>query len=252
MKKIFLLLLLSVTMFLTGCAKGIITLDISRMGAADIDCKLVAAPILAKGLDSFRNDFAEDGYTVNMVTEGDMKGFLAHKHYANINEVKNSKVLEVFRFDKLQKVMDGGKSENGAVLPKAETTPKPMLVVDRGLLFDTVTVNTHLDLKVDKGQNFKGNERWIMENLIKQIDLRFVLKLPTRVNQTNSTIVSEDGRTMTWILAMGGDNPMQASVTYCNPFKAAGWGLGLSLLGVGAYIFWRKRQSRTRGETNGH
>ena len=80
-----------------------------------------------------------------------------------------------------------------------------------------------------------------MANLIKQVDLRFVLKLPTRVAQTNAATVSEDGRTMTWVLAMGEDNPMKASVTYCNPFKAAGWLLGLSLVGGGAFLFWRRR-----------
>ncbi len=248
MKKIFLLFLLCAAMCLTGCAKGVITLDISRMGAADIDCKLVAVPILAKGLDSFSKDFAADGYTVNTVTDGDMKGFLAHKHYNRIGEVKDSKVLEVFRFDKLQKVIDGGKAKDASAVPKTETTAKPMLVVEEGLLFDTVTVNTHLNLQVNKEQNSKGNEQWIMANLIKQVDLRFVLKLPTRVAQTNAATVSEDGRTMTWVLAMGEDNPMEARVTYCNPLKAAGWLLGVSLLGGVAFLFWRRRHKRVRGE----
>ena len=73
MKKIFLLLLICLTVGLTGCARGVITLDISRMGAADIDCKLVAVPVLAKGLDSFRSDFSKDGYAVSDVADGDMK-----------------------------------------------------------------------------------------------------------------------------------------------------------------------------------
>ena len=244
MKKLFLLLLFCAAMCLTGCAKGTITLDISRMGAADIDCKLVAVPILAKGLDSFSKDFAADGYVVNKVTEGNMKGFLAHKHYDRIGEVKDSKVLEVFRFDKLQKAIDDGKAKDAPAVPKTDIAPKPMLIVEEGLLFDTVTVNTHLNLQVNKEQNSKRNEQWIMENLIKQIDLRFVLKLPTRVAQTNAATVSEDGRTMTWVLAMGEDNPMQARVTYCNPFKAAGWFLGLSLVGGGAFLFWRRRHRR--------
>ena len=251
MKKIFMLLLLFLTMCLAGCAKGVITLDISRMGAADIDCKLVAVPILTKGLDSFRRDFTEDGYTVNTVNDGEMKGFLAHKHYARISDVKDSKVLEAFRFEKLQKVLDSGKAKDAPAATKNSTVVKPMLVVDKGLLFDTVTVNTHLNLKANPEKISKHNEQWIMENLIKQIDLRFVLKLPTRVTKTNASIVSEDGRTMTWVLSIGDDNPMQATVTYCNPFKAVGWLLGILLLGGGAYVLWR-RHNHLRGRNNEH
>ncbi|MFA7067784.1 MAG: hypothetical protein WC127_02290 [Acidaminococcaceae bacterium] len=251
MKKIFMLLLLFLTMCLAGCAKGVITLDISRMGTADIDCKLVTVPMLTKGLDSFQSDFIEDGYTVNAVNDGEMKGFLAHKHYARISDVKDSKVLEAFRFEKLQKVLDSGKAKDAPAATKNSTVVKPMLVVDKGLLFDTVTVNTHLNLKANPEKISKHNEQWIMENLIKQIDLRFVLKLPTRVTKTNASMVSEDGRTMTWVLSIGDDNPMQATVTYCNPFKAVGWLLGILLLGGGAYVLWR-RHNHLRGRNNEH
>ena len=63
---------------------------------------------------------------------------------------------------------------------------------------------------------------------------------------------TEDGKTMTWVLAMGEDTPMQASVTYCNPFKAAGW-LVLTLLfsGVG-YLIWRKKHAGLRGNDSEH
>ncbi|MDD4722968.1 MAG: hypothetical protein PHR07_09520 [Acidaminococcaceae bacterium] len=165
--------------------------------------------------------------------------------------MKDSKVLEAIRFEKLQKVLDSGKAKDALAATKDTTVVKPMLVVDKGLLFDTVTVNTHLNLKANPEKNSKRNEQWLMENLIKQIDLRFVLKLPTRVTKTNASMVSEDGRTMTWVLSIGDDNPMQATVTYCNPFKAAGWSLGVLLLGCGVYLLWRKH-GLLRGKNNEH
>jgi hypothetical protein len=240
MKNFFLLLLICLTMSLTGCAKGVITLDISRMGAADIDCKLVAVPVLAKGLDSFRKDFSKDGYVVTDAADGEMQGFLAHKHYANISDVQDSKVLDVFRFDKLEKAAQGTQKDNAATTSKDADVANPIVMVDKGLLFDTVTVNTHLNLKANKEKDVKTNEQWLMQNLIKQIDLRFVLRLPTRVASSNAATVSEDGKTLTWVLAMGEDTPMQASVTYCNPFKAAGW-LTVVLLFGGAGYFIRRR-----------
>jgi len=248
MKKIFLLLLICLTVSLAGCAKGVITLDISRMGAADIDCKLVAVPVLAKGLDSFRKDFSKDGYVVTDAADGEMQGFLAHKHYANISDVQDSKVLDVFRFDKLEKAAQGTTKENAATNSKDADVANPIVMVDKGLLFDTVTVNTHLNLKTNKVKDVKTNEQWIMQNLIKQIDLRFVLRLPTRVASSNAAIVSEDGKTLTWVLAMGEDTPMQASVTYCNPFKAAGWLIVALLFGCAAYFIRRRMHTGLRGE----
>ncbi len=252
MKKIFLLLLICLTVGLTGCAKGVITLDISRMGAADIDCKLVAVPVLAKGLDSFRSDFSKDGYVVSDVADGDMTGFLAHKHYSNISDVQNSKVLDAFRFDKLENAVQGTKKEKTVVTPKEDNSTKPIVTVAGGLLFDTVTVNTHLNLKTNQGKDSKTNEQWLIQNLIKQIDLRFVLKLPTRATSSNAAIVSEDGKTMTWILAMGEDTPMQASVTYCNPFKAAGWLVLILLLSGVGYLILRKKHAGVRGKDSEH
>jgi len=252
MKKILLLLIICLTVGLTGCAKGVITLDISRMGAADIDCKLVAVPVLAKGLDSFRSDFTKDGYAVSEATDGDMTGFLAHKHYNNISDVQNSKVLEAFRFDKLEKAVQGAKKENTVATPKEDEVANPIVTVTGGLLFDTVTVNTHLNLKANQGKDAKPREQWLMQNLIKQIDLRFVLKLPTRATSSNAAIVSEDGKTMTWVFAMGEDTPMQASVTYCNPFKAAGWLLGVLLLGSVLYLIRRRRHINTRRKDSEH
>ena len=126
-----------------------------------------------------------------------MTGFLAHKHYNNISDVQNSKVLDAFRFDKLEKAVQGTKKEKTGGTSKEDDSANPIVTVAGGLLFDTVTVNTHLNLKTNQGKDLKTNEQWLMQNLIKQIDLRFVLKLPTRATSSNAAIVSEDGKTMT-------------------------------------------------------
>jgi len=41
MKKIILAVLMLLTIALSGCARGEITLNVSRWGAADVNCKLV-------------------------------------------------------------------------------------------------------------------------------------------------------------------------------------------------------------------
>ena len=50
-----------------------------------------------------------------------------------------------------------------------------------------------------------------------QFDLRFILKLPTRVDSANATSVSEDGRVLMWRLPLGEDSDLDASVTISIP-----------------------------------
>ena len=75
-----------------------------------------------------------------------------------------------------------------------------------------------------------------------QFDLRFILKLPTRVDSANATSVSEDGRVLMWRLPLGEDSDLDASVTYLNPMKAAGWIVLIGILGGLGSVYFRKRR----------
>lgn len=96
MRKIMLLGCLLLSLLFSGCAKGHITLEITRLGAADLTCKLVTAPVLKPTVDAFQEDFQKDGYAVQPAKEGQYEGFLATKHYNQVKDIKDSKVLKTF------------------------------------------------------------------------------------------------------------------------------------------------------------
>jgi len=253
MRKLFISLCLVLALFASGCAKGEITLEISRLGAANINCKLVALPVISSGLKSFQEDFAKDGYSIAETTDGNMSGFIAHKHYSKISDVKDSKVLETFRFDKLQAIATKSQQKTTEKTPATEAKPEaktqedkktssPMVQVDQGLLFDTVKVNTALNLKPDVKVGL--DQQFFLQNIMKQISLKFILILPTKAGPNNASTVSEDGKTLTWVLPVGENTPMQASVTFLNPIKAASWLALVVLIGLGIILYssYKKRK----------
>ena len=246
MKKIILAALMTLTVLLSGCAKGEITLNISRWGAADVNCKLVTAPMLKGALSSFQNEFKDDGYVISDVKNGDMEGFNAFKHYKNISDIKDSKVLDAFRFDKLKQAVNENKEKdknspapaapaNPAPAP-AKTAEKSMVAIKQGLLFDTVSVKTGLNLEPSASMS-SPEVKFLLDNVFKQMELKFILKLPTATDSNDATEVSDDGKTLTWKLALGGTTPIDATVTYLNPIKAASWLAIVVLIGLGTFLY---------------
>ena len=238
MKKLVLIGALLCMVLLSGCAKGEITLEISRWGAADLSCKLVTAPVISGALTSFKDDFKQDGYMVTEAEDGEMTGFLAHKHYNHLADIKDSKVLETFKFSRVQKAAkEAGKKQENKTGEKQKATPKeqnkgaqkPLATVQSGWLMDTVTVHTGLDWKNDKAGQKSFDEQYIMKNLLKSVSMKFILILPTTTENNNATTVSADGKTLTWVLPMGENTPIDMTFTYVNPVKAASW-LGLVVI----------------------
>lgn len=68
MKKIFLLFsFLFLTIVLAGCAKGEVVMELSRFGSANIECKIVAMPLVASQLGALKEDFSNDGFQVENI-----------------------------------------------------------------------------------------------------------------------------------------------------------------------------------------
>ncbi len=264
MKKIFLLITLVTAIILSGCAKGEVTLEISRWGAADLSCKLVSVPVISGALNSFKDDFKQDGYIITDAKDGDMVGFLAQKHYNHLQDIKDSKVLETFRFSKIQAAAKEARKQKpqtppstgqapvqnsqGSGVSDKQETPKPLAIVQSGWLMDTVAVHTGLDLASDKAKSGSFDEQFIMKNILKEVSLKFILKLPTKTDSNNATNVSADGQTLTWVLPMGDNTPIDMTFTYVNPIKAASWLGALVILIVVAICVRSYKKSKINKE----
>ena len=258
MKKIFLLITLLAALLLSGCAKGEITLELSRWGAADLSCKLVTAPVISGALNSFKDDFKQDGYIITDAQDGEMVGFLAQKHYNHLQDIKDSKVLETFRFSKIQNAAKDAQKQKqqppaaqGQTPKKAEPTPKenqesskPLVSVQGGLLMDKVAVHTGLDLASDKAKKGSFDEQFIIKNIIKSVSLKFILKLPVKTDTNNASSVSQDGQTLTWVLPIGENTPIDMEFTYMNPIKAASWLAGGAILVIAGLCFRSYQKSK--------
>lgn len=244
MKKLIAALLLVLTMLLGGCAKGHITLSVTRLGAADLSCQLMSMPVLKPTVDAYREDFRNDGYRIREVMEGDYSGFLAQKHYNQLKDIKDSKVLKTFDFKTWQKAAQSAAGQGQSARPEqAPAKEKPIVAMQGGLLFDTISVKTGINMG-DTADVKNKDARAVLENILKQFDLQFTLVLPTAVDSTNAPKVSEDRKVLTWKLPIGEKIPMEAHVTYLNPVKAAGWVMVILVVGtvIAAYTHKKRRQ----------
>ena len=259
MRKFVLILCLGLAIILSGCAKGEITLEVDRLGSANINCNLQTHPLLGSALTSFKTDFEADGFVVEDIQGQDMIGFNAHKHYAKISDTKDSKVLQVFNFATIQekgqqlsasqssKVPGTGTSTGNSQRQQSDKAQQPLVTIKQGLLMDTVSVNTHLNLAPKERQGAE-QEQWIMQNIMKQVQLRFVLKLPTATDNNNATRTNDNGKILEWDLPLGVDTPMRATVTYVNPYKAAGW--AVAIVAVAGIVFMYKRRKNKGVQKN--
>lgn len=250
MKKFVLLLCLVLTTLLSGCARGHITLEITRLGAADLTCELVSAPVLKPTVDAFSKDFKEDGYAIENTKKGQYEGFVARKHYNQLKDIKDSKVLKTFDIrtwqQAAQAAADQGKPGQKTQDPKVSKEKRdPVVKLDGGLLFDTISVHTGINM-APKDELKNKDAQAVLENVMKQFDLQFTLVLPTAVDDTNATSVSDDRKTLTWKLPLGEKTPMDATVTYLNPVKAAGWLMVALVLGGVGNAYYRKRKRLQR------
>ena len=251
MKKFIAVLLLMFSLLLGGCAKGHITLQVSRLGAADLTCRLTSLPILKSTVDSFREDFRKDGYTVKDAAEGDYSGFLAHKHYNQLKDIKDSKILKTFDVktwqkaaqDAVQQGQSGKPAEKAGETAAEAASHKPLVTMQGGLLFDTIAVNTGIDMG-STGDVKNKDARTVLQNILKQFDLQFTLVLPAAVDSTNAPKVSDDRKILTWHLPIGEKVPLEAQMTYLNPVKAAGWVMVVLVVGtvIIAYTHKIRRQ----------
>lgn len=209
------------------------------------------APHPAANGETFEEDFKKDGYTVQKVDEGEYKGFVAHRHYNQLSDIKESKLLRTYDFETWSHAAQYAVKNNGAAGSGSEDKAlRPALPAERhapvvtyhgGLLFDTVSVHKTVQLSPREAMK-DPRTAGILRSIMGQFDLRFILKLPTRVDSANATSVSEDGRVLMWRLPLGEDSDLDASVTYLNPMKAAGWIVLIGILGGLGSVYFRKRR----------
>lgn len=241
------ILLIIIMLFTTGCVRGDIVLDISRTGSAELSSKLMVVSVLRDNLKPLKEKFAQDGFAIMDVKESGMEGFHAVRTFGNISEMSN---LALFKGLNVQEYLQTPKKPGVVVANKTEksdmgTNPDklPRLVVDKGLIFNTYKIDVDIDLGKGAGLVAK-DDNIIVKNIMSQVDLKFILKLPTKTIKNNAYLVSADGRTLTWRLALGEANQIVAELTMLNLVNIGIIIVIIVLLGGYIYLAERKRKSR--------
>ena len=107
---------------------------------------------------------------------------MATKHYNQVKDIKDSKVLKTFDIGTWEKAaQDAAGSQNGDKAKTASVTKEkkdPIVRLQGGLLFDTISVHTGINM-APKEELKNRDAQAVLQNVLKQFDLRFTLVLPT-------------------------------------------------------------------------
>src|SRR5690606_30522362 len=89
------------------------------------------------------------------------------------------------------------------------------LKVKKSLFTTTYILDANIDLSnlaISEEKDFIGLET----AMINSIDLRFLLTLPVKIENHNASNVTDEGKTLEWILIPGEDNPIHLEAKIIN------------------------------------
>ncbi|HOJ77714.1 MAG TPA: hypothetical protein PLZ08_09695 [Bacillota bacterium] len=226
-------MLLILLLFLVGCADINTTLTINRNGSADLTQMMLLEQNLIKmvgGLEQFEKDFKEQGYQVQYLDEDGKVGLKATKHFADANQV-----------------FDQQFSSNHKLFKRSNGDGESEFKVSKGFLFTDYKINCQIDLQGNQTTNKTRQINRLMANMV----MNFKLNLPVRPNFHNANKVSEDGKTLEWLIIAGQNNNIQVSarqVNYLNIIIVLGV-IGLTGLIV-ILALMRRIDSKTEDSTD--
>jgi len=207
---------------LTSCVSGQYHVKINNDESVDINYQLIIDPSLLslfQGEDPIKKAKAvleKDGYTVINYTESNMVGFKAIKHIKNVKD---------FSFAGIMNFMS--KSKN--------------LTFQKGLFTKKYLFNSNIDLSSMKTS---GENSEITNAMISRIKLKFLLTLPVKPKTTNASNITDNGKTMEWLLIPGKDNKIQVeaySPNILNIIIASTFGL-LILLSILYFVSLKRKK----------
>ena len=175
---------------LTGCMKVRFHVTVNRDGTASMEVimaadKSMSAVEMFLGEDIFtqvKADFLADGYEVEDYEDPEMKGFIAKKTLASMDEVSSLGISRDFI-----------------------ATEGDYFTTEKGLFHTTHHVSIPVNL-----DDISPDERAILR-LIRP-DISFALSLPVQPLQHNAHSVSQDGKTLEWVITPGQPNNIQVSI----------------------------------------
>lgn len=219
--------LLVVTLLLTGCVKYNVNMEIRKDKSMNFEMIYAMNESLLEGKDVFDEkelkEVKDKGFKVEKYNKDNMKGFTISKEIKNIDSVSSTDAKEYSlsaitkKGDaKLFKVKKGlfknkytanlkfdssdSKMSNGNSTSQFRETEED----DDNLLIDTKDDDLDLDLDSDDSDFDLDTDDYDYSSMMSNMDMSINVKLPYKALSNNATEVTNDGKDLKWNLTTSG------------------------------------------------
>lgn len=244
-------------LFLTGCVESQLHIKVNRDGSGVYEFQIVTNRFLISQFDELKEQMKKKGYHISTINAGnDRRGWKAVKEVDNVaREIPTEEILSGIN-SAIRHFQSQIASSDPAIIhladkPNIQTMEDPFQI-DHGFFFTTITLNTQFDLT-----NMTSNEfdLYGLDELVYDgMNLRFLLTLPVKVDDHNATEVSQDGKTLTWVIKPGETNPIYMSLKLPNLITWSVFAIGglfFLILFIVLYIRNKKKPHPPTGSAGG-
>ncbi|PTX61787.1 uncharacterized protein DUF3153 [Melghirimyces profundicolus] len=211
----FLLILISLSVLIGGCVDADMHVIVHWDGSGEYRLKMLTHPLLGRELGPLQQRIENAGYRVKKIREGSRRGWLAVKKVENIAEDPPGQDL---------KREFTPKDPSASIGPLPGDQEQGPVKVDARTFTCLIRFRTNVDLRSIQTAN------QLEQAFLDAAELNLKLTLPLKAEKHNADSVSGDGRTMTWHLKPGQNNPVFFQLKVPNPVTWALIGLGVILL----------------------
>lgn len=212
LQKVFLMstFMVALVVTLSGCVKFEMDVNVNPNKSADVNVTFLINSMLAGmagngdglNLEEIKAKAEQAGYSATNQIDGKMTGYKFSKHFNNINELSE----ETSTDPNLQDLFKDG------------TSSTKIFTIKKGFFKDVYNINLDMDLESIKPPADDGNEftSSIYKTMISQMDFKFKTSVPVKTITNNASTISEDGKSLEWILLPSQKNKIQMQLQVWN------------------------------------
>jgi len=242
-KIILALMIIMMTVVLSGCVNVTYSVKLQEEGKADISLSVLynstEYTYNNEKIDEIKNKYLESGYKIKDITEKGLKGFQITKQDIDIESLSGIED-EKIKIDIIEDIF--GTTE-----------------FKKGFLGNTYDINSVVDLTsyanlksyvITDDENFISDDAY--NKLLSEINLKLIIELEKgSIISTNSTLAQNNKKSAEWVLIPGAKNNIQFEATTGDKMAITGtliilgvvFVIALSLLAVLFRMYLKKRKN---------